>query len=315
MRQPRIVFVGGGLVGGSAALFTAVAIPSAEIIIIDAARGRAEGQVLDLAHAAAFWGHNRFYPGDYEDARDADIVVITAGAGVKPGQTRLDLARTNAEIAAEIADRTASMAPDAIYVIATNPCDVLAGVVEDRLRCARERVISTGTSLDTGRLRSLLSERLGVVAPAIHAYVIGEHGESAVIAWSSATVCGMPLETFLARSGKELGPASRDFILRSVHEAAKLIKEGKGATHYGIASAIGRICQAIVHNTDLILTVAIVHAEVEGVPDVCLSLPMVVNSAGARLLAYPELDPDEHEALQRSARIVKEATDSVLPGR
>jgi len=315
MRQPRIVFVGGGLVGGSAALFTAVAIPSAEIIIIDAARVRAEGQVLDLAHAAAFWGHNRFRPGDYEDARDADIVVITAGAGVKPGQTRLDLARTNAEIAADIVDRTASVAPDAIYLIATNPCDVLAGVVLDRLRCTPERVISTGTSLDTGRLRSLLSERLGVVAPAIHAYVLGEHGESAVIAWSGAAVSGMPLETFLARSGKELGPASRDLVLRSVHEAAKLIKEGKGATHYGIASAIGRICQSIVHNTDLILTVAIVHAEVEGVPDVCLSLPMVVNSAGARLLAYPELDSGEREALRHSARIVKEATESVLQGQ
>ncbi|MNF85865.1 L-lactate dehydrogenase [compost metagenome] len=153
------------------------------------------------------------------------------------------------------------------------------------------------------------------MAPAIHAYVLGEHGESALIDWSGATVSGMPLEMFLARSGKELGPASRDMILRSVHESAKLIKEGKGATHYGVASAIGRICQAIVHNTDLILPVAIVHAEVEGVPEVCLSLPMVLNSRGAQLMAYPELNPIEREALQRSARIVKEATNSVLLDR
>ena len=250
-----------------------------------------------------------------ESARDADIIVITAGAGVKPGQTRLDLAKTNADVMLEIVDRTATLAPDAIYVIATNPCDVLSGVVFDHVRCARERVISTGTSLDTGRLRSLLSERLSVVAPAIHAYVLGEHGESALIDWAGATVSGVPLETFLTRSGKELGPASRDLILRSVHEAAKLIKEGKGATHYGIASAIGRICQAIVHDTDLILTIAIVHAEVEGVPEVCLSLPMVVNGLGAQFLAYPELNPTEREALQRSAHIVKEATGSVLPGR
>ena len=111
---------------------------------------------------------------------------------------------------------------------------------------------------------------------------------------------------------EELGPASRDLIQRSVHEAAKLIKEGKGATHYGIASAIGRICQAVVHDTYLILTVGVVHAEVEGVPEVCLSLPMVVNGSGARLLAYPELNPTEREGLRRSARIVKEATDSVL---
>ncbi|MHC2148693.1 lactate/malate family dehydrogenase [Pseudomonas sp. 210_17 TE3656] len=315
MRQPKIVIVGAGLVGGSAALFAAVAIPSAEIVIIDVARVRAEGQTLDLAHAAALWGHNRYYAGDYENARDADIIVLTAGVGLQPGQTRLDLARTNAAITADIVDRTAPLAPEAIYVIATNPCDVLTSVVFDRLRCARERVISTGTSLDTGRLRSLLSERLGVVAPAIHAYVLGEHGESALIDWSGATVSGMPLEMFLARSGKELGPASRDMILRSVHESAKLIKEGKGATHYGVASAIGRICQAIVHNTDLILPVAIVHAEVEGVPEVCLSLPMVLNGRGAQLMAYPELNPGEREALQRSARIVKEATNSVLLDR
>jgi len=315
MRQPKIVVVGAGLVGGSAALFAAEAIPSAEVVIIDLERVRAEGQVLDLAHSAAFWGGNRFYAGDYEDAHNADVVVITAGVGVKPGQTRLDLAKTNAGIAAQIVDRIAPLAPEAIYVIAANPCDVLAYVVYNRLRCARGRVISTGTALDTGRLRSLLSERLGVVAPGIHAYVIGEHGESAVIVWSAATVSGMPLEIFLSRTGKELGPASRDLLLRSVHEAAKLIKDGKGATHYGIASAIGRICQAIVHNADLILTVGIVHAEVEGVPEVCLSLPMVVNGNGAQLLAYPELNPTEREGLRRSARVVKEATDGVLLDR
>lgn len=311
MRQPKIVIVGAGLVGGSAALFTALAIPSAEIVVIDLARVRAEGQVLDLAHAAAFWGHNRFHAGEYEDARDADIIVITAGVGVKPGQTRLDLAKTNAEVALEIVDRVAGLAPNAIYVIAANPCDVLAAVVFDRLGCARARVISTGTSLDTGRLRSLLSERLGVVAPAIHAYVLGEHGESALIAWSGATVSGMPLDAFLTKTGKELGPASRDLILRSVHEAAKLIKEGKGATHYGIASAIGRICEALVHNTDLIITVGIVHAEIEGISEVCLSLPLVLNSTGAQLLAYPDLDAIERTSLQRSASIVKAATDSV----
>ena len=315
MRQPKVVIVGAGLVGGSAALFAAVAIPSAEIVIIDVARVRAEGQALDLAHAAAFWGHDRFYAGEYENAKNADVVVITAGMGVKPGGTRLDLAQTNADIAREIVDHIAPLAPDAIYVVASNPCDVLAYVVFDRLRCPRERVISTGTSLDTGRLRALLSDRLGVVAPAIHAYVLGEHGESALIHWSGATVAGMPLDVFLTRTGHEMGPASRDLILRTVHEAAKQIKEGKGATHYGIASAIGRICQAIVHNTDLILSVATVQPEVEGVAEVCLSLPMVVNGRGAQLVAYPELDPTEREALQRSALVVKETTNSVLPRR
>lgn len=234
---------------------------------------------------------------------------------MKPGESRRNLARANANIAIEVVDRIAPVAPEAIYVIAANPCDVLAGVVFDRLRCPRGRVISTGTALDTSRLRSLLSERLGVVAPAIHAYVLGEHGESALIHWSGATVAGMPLETFLAKTGKELGPASRGLILRSVHDAARSIKEGKAATHYGIGSAIGRICQAIANNTDLILAVVTFHAEVIGIPDVCVSLPMVVNGSGAHLLGFPELDPVDREGLQCSARIVKDATDSVIPVR
>lgn len=312
MHQPKIVIVGAGLVGGSAALFAAATIPSAEIVIVDIERARADAQALDLAHATAFWGHDRVRAGDYDQARGADVVVVTAGVGVKPGQTRLDLAQTNARILLEIVERIAPQAPDALYVIASNPCDPLAAVAQQRLGCVRERVISTGTSLDTARLRSLLSERLGVVAQAIHAYVLGEHGESAFIHWSGASVAGMALERFLAHAGKELGPASRSEMLRSVHDAAKLIKQGKSVTHYGIASGIARICQAIVHDSNLILSVGIVQPEVEGVPDVCVSLPMLVNASGARLLGYPEFDAGEREALRHSARIVKDVTDGIL---
>jgi len=312
MRQPKIVIVGAGLVGGSAALFSSAAMPSAEIVIVDIQRVRADAQALDLAHATAFWGHERVRAGDFDQANGADIVVVTAGVGVKPGQTRLDLAQTNARILLDIVDRIAPLAPDAVYIVASNPCDALAAVACRHLAIARERVISTGTSLDTARLRTLLSERLGVVAPAIHAYVLGEHGESAFVHWSGASVAGMPLEQFLSRAGKELGPASRSLVLHSVHDAAKLIKEGKSATHYGIASAIARICQAIVHDSNLILSVGVVQPEVEGVPDVCVSLPMLVNAAGAQLLVYPQLDASEREAMRNSARIVKDATDGIL---
>jgi L-lactate dehydrogenase len=312
IKQCKIVIVGAGLVGGSAALFTAYSIPGIEVVLIDLEPVRAEGQVLDLLHAAAIWRSAHFYAGDYSDARDADIVVITAGAGVKPGQTRLDIAQINARIVRDIVDQISRYASDPIYVIATNPCDVLAHVVFRHLNLPRERIISTGTELDTARLRTLLSERLGIVASAIHAYVLGEHGASAVIHWSGATVSGMPLDAFLSQTGKELGTASRDLMLRSVHESAKLIKEGKGATHYGIASAIARICQAIIHNSSLILSVAIVHREVEGIPDVCLSLPTLVNARGANVLAYPLLNEDESEGLRRSAQIIKSASDRAL---
>ena len=312
IKQHKIAIVGAGLVGGSAALFSAYSIPGIEIVLIDVEPVRAEGQALDLAHAAAIWRSADFRAGGYEDARDADIIVITAGAGVKEGQTRLDLVQINARIVREIVDQTSRYAPDAIYIVATNPCDVLAHVVYERLKLPRERVISTGTELDTARLRTLLSQRLGVVPLSVYAYMLGEHGESALIHWSGATVSGMPLEAFLSQTGKELSEASRDLILRSVHESAKAIKEGKGATHYGIASAIARICQAILHNSDLILSVAVVHPEIEGVPDVCVSLPTLVDAQGARLMAYPLLTAAEKKALRRSAEIVKAASSSAF---
>jgi L-lactate dehydrogenase len=312
IKQRKVAIVGAGLVGGSAALFLAYTVPGIEIVLIDVEPVRAEGQVLDLAHAAAIWRSAHFHAGDYSDAQDADIVVITAGAGVKPGQTRLDIAEINAGIVRDIADRISPYAPDAFYLVASNPCDVLAHVVRHHLGLPRERAISTGTGLDTARLQSLLSERLGIVASAIYAYLLGEHGDSAIIHWSGATVSGMPLEAFLSRTGKELGTASRDLLLRSVHESAKLIKEGKGATHYGIASAIARICQAILHNSDAILPIAVVQSEVEGIADVCISLPMLVNARGAHLMAYPLLNEAESEGLRRSAQTVKAVTDGVL---
>jgi L-lactate dehydrogenase len=310
--QHKIAIVGAGLVGGSAALFACYSIPGVEIVLIDVDPVRAEGQVLDLAHAAAIWRSADFRAGDYSDAKNADIVVITAGAAVKPGQTRLDLVQTNARLIRDIADQISRYAPDAIYLVATNPCDVLAYVVRQHLGLPRERAISTGTELDTARLRTLLSERLGVVAPSVYAYMLGEHGQSAIIHWSGATVSGMPLETFLSRTGKELSGTSRDLVLRSVHESAKAIKEGKGATHYGIASAIARICQSIFHNSDLILSVAVVHPEVEGVPEVCLSLPTLVNAQGAKLMAYPVLNDLEKDGLRQSAEIVKAASENAI---
>jgi L-lactate dehydrogenase len=312
IRQPKIAIVGAGLVGGSAALFAAYAIPGAEVLIIDVEPTRAEGQAFDIAHAAALWRAARVSAGDYEDAAGADIVVLTAGAAMKPGQTRLDLAKGNVQILRQIIERVGPVAPEAIYVIATNPVDVLVRVARDLMRLPRERVISTGTALDTARLQTLLSERLGVVPASIHAYVLGEHGDSALIHWSGASIAGMPLDTFLERTGKELGPASRDLLTRSVHESAKVIKEGKGATHYGIASAVARICQAIVHDSDLVLPVGVVQPEVEGVPEVCVSMPMVLGSTGAQLIAYPVLNDVEREELRRSAQIIEAATADVL---
>ncbi len=309
MRMPKVVIVGAGMVGGSAAMLVRVVVPGCEVIMVDVDEPRATGQAIDIAHASALWGAKHIRAGSYDDVRDAAIIVITAGAAMKPGQTRLDLARTNVGILKAILDSVGDKAPNAAYVLATNPVDVLTYLTRQLTGLPTERVISTGTSLDSARLCTLLGERLGVDPMAIQAYVLGEHGDSSMIHWSGATVGDVPLGRFLETTGLQVGPASRDTMKVAVRDAAHLIKQGKGVSHYGIGSAIARICQAILHDSQTILPVGIVHSEVEDVDDVCISLPTLVSAGGAKVLSYPLLTDAEREELADSARVLKEAQD------
>ena len=309
MRIPKVVVVGAGMVGGSASLLISAGVPGCEVVIVDVDASRAEGQAIDIAHAGALWRAVHIRAGTFDDAADANIVVIAAGAAMKPGETRLDLARTNVGILRSILSEIGDRAPDAIYVLATNPVDVLAYMARQILDLPPRRVISTGTSLDSARLRTMLGERLDVVPTAVHAYVLGEHGDSSFIHWSGASVSGMPLDYYLEASGNKMGEATRATLAFAVRDAAHLIKEGKEVSHYGIASAIARICQAILHDSQIILPVATVHAEIEDVADVCLSLPSVIGAEGARVVSYPLLSDDERRDLAASAGIVKQAQE------
>ncbi|MFX0547062.1 malate dehydrogenase [Roseovarius sp. S1116L3] len=199
MTLPKVAVIGAGLVGGSAALLIQAVIPGCEVVIVDIDRQRAEGQAMDIAHAGALWRAVHVRAGDYGDVAGSSVIVITAGVAMKSGQSRLDLAKANLEVLTDILDAVAEGSPDATYVIATNPVDVLGHIAQRRLGLAAGRVISTGTALDSARLRSLLAERLEIAPGAIHAYVLGEHGDSSMIDWSGATIGGRPISYRPAR--------------------------------------------------------------------------------------------------------------------
>lgn len=312
MKMPKVAIIGAGMVGGSTALLVQAYVPNSEIVIVDINRSRAEGQAYDIAHACALWGAAHVRAGGFQDVENADIIIVTAGVAMKPGETRLDLARNNVAILKDILSETKPRAPEAIYILAINPVDVLTYVSWKYLGLPRERVISTGTSLDSARLRSLLSDRLGLSTTAIHAHVFGEHGDSAFIHWSGASAGGLKIADFLTARGLEMSPQTKEMLNYAVHDAAHLIKEGKGVSHYGIGSSIAKIVQAVLHNTQVMLPVATVLPEVEGVPDVCLSIPHLIGRAGATVISYPQLDDEEKILMLKSATTLKQAQDEAL---
>jgi L-lactate dehydrogenase len=298
----RVAVLGAGHVGATFAFALLGSGLAREIVLVDADRRRAEGEAMDLDHAVPFGHPTRIEAGPLDACAGANVLVLTAGGAQRPGQTRLELARRNAALVQEIVPEAVRQAPDAVLVVATNPVDVMTLAA---LRCGglpSHRVFGSGTILDTARLRFLLSERLGVEARSVHAHVVGEHGDSEVVAWSTATVGGVPL--------RDLGPMAPDLreeIARNTREAAYQIIERKGHTAYAIAAGLVRIVEAIVRDTHTVLSVSSMLDGLYGVRGVCLSLPSVVGRRGIeRLLPLP-LDEQEQRALRRSAEIVRRA--------
>jgi L-lactate dehydrogenase len=252
--------------------------------------------------------------GGYEDLKGCRAVVLCAGVGQKPGETRLQLLRRNAEVFAEVVPQVLAHAPAAVLVVASNPVDVmthLAGRYAAAAGAPDGRVLGSGTTLDTARFRSLLGTHCGVDAHHVHAYVVGEHGDSEVLTWSLATVGGMPLESFARLRGVQLSEAARADIDGKVRRAAYTIIAGKGATYYGIGSALARILDVVLHDQRAILTVCAPAPDVAGVRDVTVSLPRMVGGQGV-LETFPlPLDDDEKGRLRDSARVIRQALDEL----
>ena len=305
---------GAGFVGSAAAYAMVMSDVGREIVLVDLNAKRAEAEANDIRHAVPFAHPVDVHAGDYAALQGCRAVVITAGVNQKPGETRLQLLERNAAVFRQVVPNILRHAPDAILVVATNPVDVTTHMTAHFARefgLPSTRVVGSGTTLDTARFRTLLGQRLGVDARHIHAYVVGEHGDSEVLTWSLVTIGGMALDDFAQRRAVTLGEAERTEIDIAVRRAAYSIIEGKGATFYGIGAALTRIVDVILSDQRAILTVCTPAAEVAGVRDVTVALPRLVGGEGV-LDAFPlPLSEEENEKLRRSAQTVRDAIDGL----
>jgi L-lactate dehydrogenase len=306
----KIGIVGSGLVGSTAAYALIMRGIGREIVLVDQNAARASAEADDLLHAVPFAHPLTVRAGGYADLADARIVILAAGSNQKPGETRLQLLGRNAAIFQSVVSQVLAHAPGAVLVVATNPVDVMTHLTA-RYAAAfgvpSPRVLGSGTTLDTARFRALLGRHLGVDAQHVHAYVLGEHGDSEVLTWSQVTVAGVPLEQFCSQRNLALTDPLRAQIDEQVRRAAYHIISGKGATYYGIGSALARIAQVILNDQRALLTVCTPRPAIAGVSDVTVSLPHLVGGQGVLDTFLPDLSPDEATALTRSAGVIRAA--------
>jgi len=307
----KVGIVGAGMVGSAAANALALAGTASEIVLVDRNAALARAQAEDIAHAVPFAAPVTLRAGGYDALAGAGVVILAAGVAQKPGETRLQLLSRNAEVFRDVVGAVMRHAPDAILLIATNPVDVMTQVTTRLSGLLPARVIGSGTILDTARFRSLLGRHLGISPHSVHAYVLGEHGDSEVLAWSSARAGSVPLASFAAQVNAPITAHVRAEIDTGVRNAAYTIIAGKGATWYGIGAGLARIVLAIAQDQQAVLSASTLTPEVEGVTDVALSLPRVIGAAGVSATLMPELAPEESAALARSARLLKDTAEAL----
>ncbi len=306
-RPQRLAVIGAGNVGSTFAYTALLRGQVSEIVLIDIDKKRAEGQAMDLVHAAPLSNPVRIWAGDYDDCADAAVIMIAAGASQKPGQSRLDLLQTNAGIFSTIIPKAIERNDQAILLIATNPVDIMSYVAWKVSGLPASRVIGSGTVLDTARFRSLLGGALDLDPRNIHAYIIGEHGDSEVAVWSRTTVAGIPVDDFCRNAGCRLPETAREDIFRQAREAAYEIIDKKGSTYYAVAAALSRILASILQDQRSLLPVSTLVPAHYGLGEIYLSLPSLLGHDGVlRVLEMPLSDAEE-KALVESAKVLQEA--------
>ncbi|MFD2175029.1 L-lactate dehydrogenase [Rhodobacter lacus] len=303
----KVGIVGAGMVGSAAGFAIVMRGVASEVVFVDRNAALAQAQREDIHHAVPFAQSCKLGAGGYESLQGAGVVILAAGVAQKPGESRLSLLSRNAEVFSEVISQVRTYAPDAILIVASNPVDIMTEVAQRASGLPPERVIGTGTLLDSARFRALLAGHLGIAAHSVHGFVLGEHGDSEVLAWSSARVGAEPLDRIAAQLGVDITESVRAKIDEGVRRAAYRIIEGKGATWYGIGAGLARLVLAIRDDQRAVLTLSVRTPHVAGVDDVAVSLPRVVGAAGVVSTLIPSLDPPEWEALHRSTALLKES--------
>ncbi len=308
----KAVMVGCGFVGSASAFALMQSGLFSEMVLIDANRDKAEGEAHDIAHGIPFARPMRIYAGDYDDAADAGLIIITAGANQKPDETRLDLVHKNIGIFASIIPEIVKRDFGGILLVVANPVDILTYAALKLSGYPENRVIGSGTVLDTARLKARLGRHLAVDSRSVHAFIVGEHGDSEIVAWSSANVSGVPLDDFCEMRGHYNHAESTGRIAEEVRESAYEIIAKKGATYYGIAMSVRRICEAIVGDEKSILPLStMMHGEY-GIADVVLSMPCIIGKNGCETKVPITLDQEEVTALHESAATLKKVLDDAF---
>ncbi len=307
----KIGIIGAGMVGSTAAYAVGLLGVARSVVLVDIDPAMSRAQAEDINHAMPFASATHVTSGNYADLAGAEIVILAAGVGQKPGESRLSLLGRNAEVFRVVIGSVLAVVPDPILLIASNPVDIMTSIARRLSGLPAPRVIGSGTILDTARFRSLLSAHLGIAPQSIHAYVLGEHGDSEVLAWSGARAANMPLEAFAAHAGAAITRDIRARIDHGVRNAAYSIIAGKGATYFGIGAGLARLVSAIAQDQRIVMSVSTETQGIEGLPQVAYSIPRVVGRGGVALDLAPEINSAEKAALERSAVLLRQTADAL----
>ncbi len=307
----KVAMIGCGFVGATSAFSLVLSGLFSEMVLIDINREKAEGEAMDLTHGLPFSRPMQIYAGDYSDLKDCALIIITAGANQRPEETRLDLVNRNVKIFQSIIPEIVRHNQEAILLVVSNPVDILTYVTLKLSGFPSNRVIGSGTVLDTARLKHLLGEHLEVDSRSVHAFVIGEHGDSELPVWSSANISGIDLKHFCEIQGEMNHTEDMDRLFIDVRDSAYEIIRKKGATYYGIAMAVRRISESIVRNEHSILPISSLISGHYGLEKICMSVPTIVGSTGVEKVLDIPLDETEQQLLMRSAEALQEVLRQV----
>ncbi len=304
----KITIIGAGSVGSTIAYTLSQDDTASKLVLIDINKEKVDGEVMDIEQGTCFRDPISIISGDYADARDSDIVIITSGIARKPGQSRIELTQTNVDILKSITPQIVKEAPNALYILVSNPVDIMTYVFTKISGLPENQIIGSGTLLDTARLRCGLSERLGIAQRNIHAYVFGEHGDTSFIPWSSVYVSGVSMAEYvntMKRLGKEVQDVDKDEMLEYVRKSGGRIIANKGATFYAVSAAVCKLCSILLASSDSVAVVSsMMHGEY-GIEDVCVSTLTLVGPHGIQGKIPMRLAPKEVEQLQASANTLK----------
>ncbi len=301
----KISILGAGNVGATIAYTFAVNGTCSDVVLVDINEAKAKGEAMDIRHGISLAQNIDIKDGTYDDIAGSDIVVVTLGMARKPGQSRIDLTQNNVNIIKQVMPKIAEIAPDAVYVVVSNPIDILTYTILKCTNLKPSQVVGSGTVLDSSRLRSAIAEKAEISPKSIHAYVFGEHGDTSFVPWSTTTIGGMNIADYWTSTGRSAEDLDTDAIEESVRVAGAEVIKRKGATFYAIALSVNKICDTILRDSNSILTVSTLANGRYGIDDVCLSLPCIVNGHGIAGEINPILLDEEIAKLKKSADSLK----------